>query len=527
MAIADFGSRRGRKSIAYVGAEPPQSFAQAVALLGYQVRPLDEHAIKRSEQLADIDSVIISQRAERAYAIRGDLARIARQLLDHDCRLYVRIARVEQLGRGARAIVVDALRDLKLPAGPLQPVEAAQMDPHSRDREGLPFAPFIYVCDSGVPWEQIAQWIADNPAGRAPSLNLAIDAFNANGEPFAFGLEEETLIRRAFFDCREIHLKQMADGLSGVRAFRAFALPAQGLLGPWPTVQFVKIGVRHKIVKEFENYEGNAMLYVPYHLTPRLTLRRCGLATAMGILVGDFVEDAEPLRDCASGGRAGAAIANLFNKTLRSWHHQSRVDETRSLPELVVGRWPQGIPKHREARIRSLGATEDLNSLRARMMLYASGPVRVGVTHGDLHATNVLVRGADAILIDFERLCEGALLCDAAALEGGLLVEGFMKDARPTETWLNSIAKLYEPPILEKAVTHDPRDPSAWFYACVRQVRLHARELECAPRQYEVALAVALISKACNPQFFGDSRDELRAAAYVLGEKLLLSSGAT
>jgi hypothetical protein len=135
-----------------------------------------------------------------------------------------------------------------------------------------------------------------------------------------------------------------------------------------------------------------------------------------------------------------------------------------------------------------------------------------------------LVRGTDAILIDFERLCANApLLCDLASLEGGLLVEAFARDKRPAQEWLDSIRDLYQRPILREPMKHDPRNPSAWFYGCVRQIRLHARELECETDQYEVVLAVALVAKGCNPHQFEERCEELRAAAYLLGENILTS----
>ena len=63
-------------------------------------------------------------------------------------------------------------------------------------------------------------------------------------------------------------------------------------------------------------------------------------------------------------------------------------------------------------------------------------PVRVGVVHGDLHALNVLVRGGDAIVIDFEKLeIQLPLLLDLASLEAGLFVDGFIGDRR---TWTRS-----------------------------------------------------------------------------------------
>lgn len=521
MAIAEFAERRVRTSIAYFGEVPDAAFKRIVELLGYrEVIPLTPEVLAKPGLLADVDSVIFSQRSEKPLGVHHALEEFGPTLLNHDCRIYVRVSDHPVLAQ----LVVNALRTVELPAGPLNSLDENQTGQPAREGVGLPFAPFVFVCYSGLPWEPLAKLIAENPAGKAPNQNLLIDAFDADHQPLELKVDEEVLLRRAFWDCSRIHLQKMPDGLSGVRAFRTYAEPAEGLLGPWPVIQFVKIGPRNKIVKEYENYQGNALLYVPAHLSPKLNLVRCGLGASKGILVGDFVEEAEPLRDCASGGRAGAAIANLFNKTLRSWHQLGRLDETRSLGEMLIKRLDKPLPKHRLKRVQALGASSDLDILRQFVEAVKSKPVKVGVTHGDLHATNVLVRGTDAILIDFERLDANApLLCDLASLEGGLMVEAFSKDKRSPKEWLDSIRNLYQRPILGEPIKHDPHNPSAWFCGCVRQIRLHARELECEPGQYEVALAVALIAKGCNPHQFDDPCEELRAASYFLGARILTS----
>lgn len=524
MTIAEFAERRIRSSVGYVGEAPDVSFTRIVELLGYRVVALTSEALAKPALLADIDSVIFSQRADKPVRVHHELEEFGATLLNHDCRIYVRVTADPGIAARAQPIVLNALNTLQLPAGPLNLDDEAQAG-QDRGRSPLPFAPFVFVCYSGLSWEALAKLVADNPSGDPPNTDVSIDAVTADHQVLALDDDEALLIRRAFRDCSEVHLRQMPDGLSGVRAFRAYAVPAEGLLGPWPMIRFVKIGVRGKIVREYKNYQGNALVYVPAHLAPRLDRVRCCLGASKGILVGDFVDEAEPLRDCARGGRASAAIANLFNKTLRSWQRRGTLDETHPLGELLSERLDKPIPEHRLKRIKELGASGNLEEIRRRVKAVTSQPVKVGVTHGDLHATNVLVRGTDAILIDFERLCANApLLCDLASLEGGLLVEAFAGDRRSAHEWLESVIDLYRSPILREPSKDNPRDPSAWFYGCVRQIRLHARELECEGGQYEVALAVALIAKGCNPNRFNDECEAYRAAAYLLGERILTSA---
>ena len=88
----------------------------------------------------------------------------------------------------------------------------------------------------------------------------------------------------------------MDSGLSGSAVYRVYAKLAKGLLGPWPFLYFLKVGRRDKIAREYLNYQGHALMYVPFHLGPRLNLERCGLGARYGTLVGDFVEEAESLQ---------------------------------------------------------------------------------------------------------------------------------------------------------------------------------------------------------------------------------------
>jgi hypothetical protein len=296
----------------------------------------------------------------------------------------------------------------------------------------------------------------------------------------------------------------------------------------------VKIGDRRKIESEYRRYQAHALEYIPYHLGPRLRQDRCCLAKRKGIIVGDYVSGAEQLRNCAKDGRAVPAITNLFNSTLRAWHHVATTNQ-RSLPDLLEPLFPTAIPPHRESLARALGATLSIPEIKELFMACRGSPVLIGPIHGDLHAKNVLVRSTDAIVIDFEKVrFDMPLVYDAAQLEGGLLVDCFIGDQRLPAVWLESISALYDGGAFGAQVTaYHPKDGSAWYFDCVRQIRIHASQLERAPLQYAAALALALIKKACNPKDFRDhdesksepakhmTSEHLRAAAYVLAEQIL------
>jgi hypothetical protein len=293
--------------------------------------------------------------------------------------------------------------------------------------------------------------------------------------------------------------------------------------GSWPYRYFVKIGARKNVATEYLRYREIALEHLPYHLGPRLRLERCQLGHRSGVLVSDYVSGAEPLRDCARSGRATAAIANLFNVTLRAWHNGARPDDV-PLQERLRERLPAKIPGSRKPLIDKCGGKKSLEELSQLLLVGQSRPVTVGVIHGDLHATNVLVRGGDAILIDFEKVeTNGPVLRDLACLEAGLFVDSFVADSREPESILESVECLYAPgELLGGRVTPcHPSDGSAWFFDYVTQIRMQARHIELAPGQYALVLASELLRKACAAHEFDANMEQTRALAYVLAERVL------
>jgi hypothetical protein len=147
-----------------------------------------------------------------------------------------------------------------------------------------------------------------------------------------------------------------------------------------------------------------------------------------------------------------------------------------------------------------------------------------------MHATNVIVRHGDAILIDFEKLEQHyPLTYDPASLEGGLLVEGFIKDLKrkrfkPTEL-VQLIEPLYEQSALKgTAPTHcRPGDPTEWYFDAVNQIRTLSWAAENEPGQYALTLALCLIRKGCNihESLEAEAPSTSRAIAFFFGEKIL------
>ena len=88
-------------------------------------------------------------------------------------------------------------------------------------------------------------------------------------------------------------------------------------------------------------------------------------------------------------------------------------------------------PPREQKSFANLEEIPTLRRLKAIFENHGNTAPLVAPAHGDMHATNVLVRHGDAILIDFEKLEQHyPLTYDPASLEGGLLVEGFIKGSQ-------------------------------------------------------------------------------------------------
>jgi Ternary complex associated domain 9 len=524
MAIAEFAAVKKRARVAFWGEVPQKSGLEAFVRRGYRPESFTVR-LRAPRELAITDSVVLTQSATDLKSVYRQLRQYADKLLSFDCRIYVRVAPGLNLQGRERTTVVNAIRHLRLPGAGLRRNEWDILGVELREREGFPLAPYVCVCDASWTWDTIAQTIADNPAGDPPNLDLELDAVTANGTRLKLNPEVTLLLQRSFADCGEVHLRRMQDGLSGINVFRAYVKLRAGLEGKWPTSYFVKVGARTMIGREYFNYQAHALKYIPFYLAPRLTLERCGLGAREGIIIGDFVEQTEPLRDSARGGRSIHALGTLFSRTLAAWRHDANEDKVRTIGDVLADFLPRqmDVPDVRKALLaRDFGVTPNLTKIRELLAKCDSKRILIGTIHGDLNPSNVLVRLSDAILIDFEKLKEGPLIYDVASVEAGLLVDGFAGDMRTPRDWLKSIEPLYDShELLAWRIPCHPKDSSSWFYDCVRQIRLQATPLQGNIGQYAAALAIALIRKSCNKQIFKDRRDVLRAGAYVLGEGIL------
>lgn len=516
MAIVELTAPIARYLVAWFQAEPPDEAKEAFQARGFTVGSCTAEELHTPAYLRQVAGVVFTQQPTKLPRIVQELKQNASLPLDFDCRVIVRLAPgpANTSGNAGRAVLTTLSPSLGLPIAELG------------DPNGEPPFPHLHVFDTGVAWNEVANYVLQHPSERLPVSDTlpSITTITHSGASLNLTSSQARLVRRAFFDCSEVHLVAHDDGRSGVMVCRAHATLRTSHLGPWPVPYFVKLGARAKILTEYQNYHRYVEPYIPFHLGPHLVQARCHLGATEGIIVGEYVDESESLLACAQAGRAAAAISCLFDRTLHGWHRIAQPAQRALLAELP---WPRRVNNERIARARELGATRTLDELHSLFAALDSQPVLYGPIHGDLHASNVRVRGADAIAIDFFAHGEGPLLRDAAALEASLLVDGLTNTARKIDVraLLSSTLVLYEQPQLTDPLPAcDPKDVVYWFHSCVRQIRLYARRMEYREHQYAAALAAALLMKAGKDSNAIEPEASVRALAYVLAESVLASA---
>ena len=534
MTIHEYYKKTTRRKIAFYEEEPPHE--AIVCLSGYELCRFDESDVVSPIKLADVAAVIFRQRSLQPKKIAHHLRKFAETLLWHDCRVFVEIAPVKNDKKALflmRDFVVPAIAAKKFPVSGLNKDEAKSL--FGSEENARILSPVVRILDHHEVWSSVADDLRNYPPGVSPNLTLEIETDNENKAPNKICCEQDILIKRAFHDCSKVKLVSNSGGRSGIGTYHVYATRDNVLVSHGPLYEyFVKIGDRTKVSKEYLAYRDIALEHIPFHLGPRLRLDRCALGTQHGIIVSDYVSGSENLRDCARGGRAVPVIASLFNTTLRAWHDGATTAK-RPLQDYLKDRMPVKIPEHRLPLIEAFGNLKKPAELKTLFETMPFTPVKVGVAHGDLHALNVLARGADAIVIDFEKVSNGApLLLDIASLETGLFVDGFIDDRRTKEDLLKSIECLYE---VDALVEHhfnpcNKSDGSKWFFDCVKQIRMQARQIEIVKGQYALTVAVELAKKGCKKNNFDSSTkptgqvltgEDLRALSYVLAERVLVN----
>jgi hypothetical protein len=547
MAIREFSPEgTPRAKIAFVGGMPEAEELAWFTRRNFECKACTPEELRGTEYAVQLDAAIWTQNPSKLNTLPRELGTTVPQLLDHDVRVYIRVATDENLTGTPRRLVVNALLEAMIPVANLRPEEWQDILETRRERANSFLMPCVYLFESASSWPDIATLVCDRPADPPPNFQLKLNENLLQARCGSEGhFERVLLLKRAFWNCSEVELTLLEGGMSGAPVFKAYASLKAGLVQPgttgaaYPHLYFVKLGPRKKIVDEYDKYCGRISEYVPFHLGPRLRRDRCNLASTQGILVGDFVEGAESLISCARGGRCGHAVSNLFDKTLGGWRKQKRLDTQRSLRDYLEKRWYVessddliALPPERAEIVRELGSDTEVLPLKKIFEDCANTWPLIAPAHGDMHATNVLVRQGDAILIDFEKMEQDyPLTYDPASLEGGLLAEGFLDDLKQKRLTPKELVQRIEPLYELMALRVDGTtlcrrgDPTEWYFDVVNQIRTLSWAAENNSGQYALTLALCLIRKGCNNDKSLEAKapSTSRAIAFIFGERILRS----
>ncbi|MFZ5480848.1 MAG: phosphotransferase [Myxococcota bacterium] len=356
-----------------------------------------------------------------------------------------------------------------------------------------------------------AEKMARHVAGRAHSRTVDI-------EGAALEAEDRLLVERAFADCTSVRLESLPGGRSA-RVYRAHATLGTGGIARTPLPFFVKCDDRRSIRREADHYREFVDALIPFQFRPHLDPERCFLGAIRGVLVGDFVEGAEPLWRCARREGAHHVLFSLFERALRGWRLQAR-EQRGSLFQALNHCLSGNLSEERMRVASGYGATSSVGALRALIEAIPPLDYLESPTHGDLHVGNVMARDHYAILIDFNSTGWGPAAADPAALEASLICHPDACTSGQGNAWFDVARDLCQ---REHFVSAPPvRAPSEWewLWSSIRQIRLYALSNTRSPGEYARVLACYLIRHATRD---GDNRDHdtVRGGAFALAERVL------
>lgn len=530
MAIPYFKTR-SRSMVLWVGKSIREADKSFLERLNFSIECVpDAEKLSDAQLLGGLAAVVFAQPEENPHSVVTALEKHVIGLLDHDCLVFVLAAnKAEDTVNKNLKKIGNTLAVLKVLAYvPTAGSKYMAIDVDEKDTKRLvdvPKPPYVFLYSDSVSVDVIAETLVSHNQQPTP-VPEGPKAFKITGPAEkSIKCNHRLMLRRSFHDCTELYLDHLKGGRSGVDVYSAHATLRKNATGR-PLPFFVKVGSRAEIIREWENYDNYVRPYVPFDLAPHLVTERCAVGARTGIIVGDYIEDAESLAECARSGRAIAVIGTLFDRTLRGWHRQTKVSHSslwKVLGNLVGGE----IDPTRSEDAMALGAKRTMGQLRAKLQERPEEQMNWGPIHGDLHAENILVRGSDAILIDFLAGRPGLLLGEHAALEVSLAMRvpvGTQDRPFDKEAWERVVRPLYARDTIRGLPAFpDPIEPYAWLKACVRQIRLYALQMqEGRPGQYAEVLAYFLLRAAIQDPKNRDAAEEhRRTVAYCLADELI------
>jgi len=350
--------------------------------------------------------------------------------------------------------------------------------------------------------------------------------------PNDLDLEKVILLRRAFYDCTEISLESLAEGKGSKGVFRVHVQRKRSPVGPRPLPFFAKFLLPEDRNEEWAHYRECSELYIPFNLRPNLIRRRCVTGRKLAMLVGNFVEDAVPLRLALREGRGGKVIFELFETTLKTFRLQPVAaghGKKKQLSEFVSRRARCGrIEPSIVRRAKKLGLTKHPTDLERRLCEVAKEiEAWCGPIHGDLHDGNVMARGSDAILIDMGSIDDGPLTADPATLEVSVIFRTDEFDrAKDFADWRKFVDEAYRSLPLRPPHPDAESNVEIWLRRAMRDMRFVLMGYDCHDTEAAIVVACHLLRfgrlpiENCPPKLSSLAMSR-HAYALVIAERII------
>lgn len=416
---------------------------------------------------------------------------------------------VPALQHGAKVVIVARLEDV---------------DQLTAWKKCSGYGQVVQIVASSFESFKIAESIARHDPG--PPFGPTVELQGAQ----SLSAEEQVLVRRAFYDCERVTLERLPQG-NTANVYRGFALVKASVVGPRPLPFFLKFGRRSKIASERRHYVDCVVNYIPFYLRPNLDDTRFAEGCERALLVGNLVEHSESLFEAVKRGVGPAVLSSLFDNSLRGWRLQAYYLDTSvttmplalSMKGAVHGATKQRRLDQIDRRIQLAaerhGTTLDRVAMAKLLEGLPARPHRVCFSHGDLHGDNVLVRGVDAILIDFASVDSGPLVSDLASLDLSL---GFSDFGLPIADWMHLADRLY---CLESLVSIPlPRNETEILnrlWNSIRHIRRLAASEVMHTDEYATAIAVHMLRRLGLPKGSADEEAK-RVYGFSLAEKIVI-----
>jgi hypothetical protein len=380
---------------------------------------------------------------------------------------------------------------------------------------------------------ELAETIARYSPG-PPENDIAIEGDRSGLSP-----EVKLLLRRSFYDCERIHIKKLGGGKDAEALFKVFAWMKNSEVGPLPMPFFAKISKPDKIDRELLNYRVYTDLYISFQYRPNCRIERCVRTSNFKSLVGDFVDDSILLRAALKDIHHSGIIFSLFERSLKSFRIQPfvarRMPATGDLANFIDERvWLDQLKSRTDVieRAKAYGLKTEVENLHNLLLRVCPPSCIIGPIHGDLNSRNVMVRGNDAILIDFSAIKpNGPLTADPVNLEVSLCFElDENEKLLPFDAWRVLIDELYipdkllQPPALSEGVPTE----FSWLRRAVREIRHILTGCDCCNDEIKAIVACYLLRAVrLAPEEIHNEKDKLefeyRAYALVVAERIILS----